>query len=73
MAATAAVRQRNIVANLSRHHPDSPDLDDARRALAETKIEAYIRKTVDAAPPLTVQQRERLAALLRPAGGAHVA
>jgi hypothetical protein len=32
---------------------------------AETDLDAYIRKLVDAAPPLTAEQRDTLALLLR--------
>lgn len=42
--------------------------DEANRLDAEIRTERladYIRTTVDAAPPLTVEQRERLALLLR--------
>ena len=39
-------------------------IDDARRNLAVAKLEDYIKRTVDAAPPLTVEQRDRLALLL---------
>lgn len=38
----------------------------ARRELAEAKIADHIRRVVDAAPPLTDEQRTRLAELLRP-------
>jgi hypothetical protein len=31
-------------------------------------IEDYVRRNVDAAPPLTPEQRDRLAVLLRPPG-----
>jgi hypothetical protein len=30
------------------------------------RLEDYIKRTVDAAPPLTAEQRDRLAALLPP-------
>ena len=40
-----------------RRDPGAPDLDQA------------IKKVVDAAPPLTPAQRERLALLLHPGGG----
>ncbi len=36
-----------------------------RRDLAAARIAGYIKVTVDAAPPLTADQRDRLAALLR--------
>lgn len=41
----------------------------ARRDYAAEKLAAYIKRTVDAAPPLTDEQRGRLAQLLRPAAG----
>jgi len=51
-------------------HPDQPDrILDARRDLAAAKIEDYIAKVVDAAPPLNAEQRDRLALLLRGGGG----
>ena len=68
MATTEVVRRRNVVANISRHRPGSPELESARRELAAEKLAAYIRRTVDDAPPLTAEQRDRLALLLR--GGA---
>jgi hypothetical protein len=40
----------------------------ARRDYAAAKIEDYVRKVVDQAPPLTDEQRSRIAALLRPTG-----
>lgn len=55
-----------VVAALKRHHPQSGDrISDARRDLAAAKLADYITKTVDAAPPLTAEQRDRLAILLR--------
>lgn len=46
-------------------------VDEARRAYRALALEDYIRRTVDAAPPLTDDQRERLATILR--GGARAA
>lgn len=58
---------RARVASLSRSRPaDDPDLVDARRDLIASRAEEYIRKLVDAAPPLTAEQRSRLAALFAP-------
>ena len=37
-----------------------------KRQEEEAKIAEYIQKIVDAAPPLTPEQRDRLALLLRP-------
>lgn len=53
---------------------DQQALADARRELAEAKIDAYVKKVVAEAPAFTDEQRARLAALFRPAlsgGGAH--
>lgn len=48
------------------------DVTGARRDLAAAKIEQYITEVVASAPPLTQEQRDRLAALLRPTGTAQV-
>ena len=59
--------ERARVASLTRSRTaDDPDLLDARRNLRAARLEDYIRRTVDAAPPLTSEQRDRLAALLGP-------
>jgi len=42
-----------------------PNADDQRRQLAATRLADYIKRTVDNAPPLTAEQRDRLALLLR--------
>jgi hypothetical protein len=44
-----------------------PDADQARRELAAERISAYIQRVLADAPPLTPEQRQRLAVLL--AGG----
>lgn len=64
--------ERARVASLTRSRtPDDPDLVAARRNLRAARLEDYIRRTVAAAPPLTAEQRDRLAVLLRatPDGG----
>jgi len=62
---TLALRGR--VASLSRSRSATdPDLVNARRDLAAAKLDAYIQKVVAEAPPLTDEQRDRIAALLRP-------
>lgn len=54
------------LAALKRHHPNSPELiAPAARELKVAILAEYIRKVVDAAPPLTADQRDRLAVLLR--------
>lgn len=45
---------------------DKAAAGEARRRAAEEKLAAHIREVVDAAPPLTHEQRDTLAALLRP-------
>lgn len=51
---------------------DDAELQDAKRKLHEAKIAACIQANLDKAPPLTDDQRNRLAELLRPVriGGA---
>lgn len=49
------------------HGQDSQQATNSRRDLAEAQIEAYIDKILSEAPPLTAEQRTRLAELLRPA------
>ena len=63
---------RARVASLSRSRAsDDPDLTEARRDLAAARLAEHITRVVDAAPPLSVEQRDRLANLLR--GGGRVA
>jgi hypothetical protein len=54
---------RSRVAHAKRYHPDA-DHTDLERDLAAANLEAYIRRVVDQAPPLTSGQIERLRALL---------
>lgn len=62
-------QSRGKVAGLSRKRTqDDPELLAARRDLKEARLADYIRRTVDAAPPLTPEQRDKLALLLT--GGA---
>lgn len=64
---TTTARAR--VAGLARCRPaDDPAVVAARRDLRAARLADYIRRTVDLAPPLTAEQRDRLALLLR--GGA---
>ncbi len=69
MRATDTARGR--LGAVVRHHPGRPDLhDDARRDLAAARIADYIARVTADAPPLTSEQRDRLAALLRPGAAA---
>lgn len=59
---------RGRVAALSRsRHPDDPDLVAARQELRTARLADQIQRTIDAAPPLSAEQRARLARLLAPA------
>ncbi len=57
-------RLRARIGGIRKHHP-AADTTELGRDLAAAKLANYIRKTVDAAPPLTPAQRDRLALLLR--------
>ena len=46
--------------------PDDPELINAQRDLAAANLDQYIRRVVDAAPALTIEQRTQLAELLKP-------
>jgi len=64
------LRYRNRVAALTRHGrtPTDPDLVAARQDLAAAKIADAIHLATLSAPPLTAEQRNRLAALLMSGG-----
>jgi len=47
------------------HQDQSPDHDAHPEGDRETSLDAYIARLVDAAPPLSSQQRDTLALLLR--------
>lgn len=57
-----------------RHYPDKADeVEDLKRERAALRIEAYVRKIVTDAPPLSDEQRDRISALVKkiqPSGGA---
>jgi hypothetical protein len=60
-------RPRARVAALSRSRDvDDPDLVAARRDLKAARLAEYIQRTVEAAPPLSDEQREHLVCLLTP-------
>ena len=57
---------RAKVAGLSRDRAsDDPELVDARRDLRAAKLEAHVQKVLADAPPLTPEQRDRIATLLQ--------
>jgi hypothetical protein len=60
-------RQRARVAVTARFKPDSPELDAARRDLKAVQLREHIQQVISTWPPLSDEQRVRLAELLRPA------
>lgn len=61
---------RSRIAHVKKADP-SADVTELKRQLKAERLEDYIKRAVDAAPPLTLEQRDRLAALLR--GGERLA
>ena len=62
--------ERARVASLTRSRAvDDPELVEARRNLKAERLADYIKRTVDASPPLTPEQRSRLTMLLSGGGG----
>jgi hypothetical protein len=56
---------RARVAAQRRHHPDDPETDRLAADFKADRLAAYIQRLVDESPPLTADQRDRLALLLR--------
>lgn len=63
-------KTRSEIAHAKRKNPNA-DTTELRRKLREERAAEYIKNLVDQAPPLTDEQRTRLAELLAPvrAGG----
>ncbi|WP_131812477.1 hypothetical protein [Mycolicibacterium fortuitum] len=57
------------IARATMHNNPADELQ-ARRDLAEAKIAQYVERVLATAPPLSDEQRTRLAELLRPVRGA---
>jgi len=61
---------RSLLANEAKKHKNNPSqgsadaVVDARRDLAAEKLAEHIRQIVATAPPLSMTQKQRLAALL---------
>jgi hypothetical protein len=59
---------RAIIAGRTSHHgPNDAKVLEAQRDLRAVKLAEHIAAVVAQAPPLTCEQRDRLAELLRPA------
>lgn len=63
MSGSPVTQARARLAARTRHYPDG-DHAEARRDLAAANIQAYVQRVIAAAPPLTNEQREKLAMLL---------
>lgn len=71
MGRTSWTTERARVASLSRsRYADDPDLVAARARLKVERLAAHIERVVSEAPPLSADQRARLAALLTGGGAA---
>ena len=55
---------RSLIAHAIKKDPTA-DVTDLRRQLKAERLADYIERTVDAAPPLTAAQRDRLCLKLR--------
>ena len=58
-------RQRACIAIESRWRPDDPALAERRRDYRAARAEEYVKALVDTWPPLTAEQKNRLALLLK--------
>jgi hypothetical protein len=60
-------RRRDGSSPISEHGDHTPQGVESRNVAGALATEHYLRWLVDSAPPLTVDQKSRLAALLAPA------
>jgi type II secretory pathway predicted ATPase ExeA len=57
---------RGRLAAHRRHHPDDLATEtELRRQLKASRLEEYVQRTLATLPPLTADQRDRIALLLR--------
>jgi hypothetical protein len=70
MAVPISAQSRTARAHLAKavqkHGNDAAEASEARRDFNAARLDDYIRETLAKAPPLTDEQRARLAELLRP-------
>lgn len=65
----AAAHYRAKIGALSRSRSnDDPELIEAKRGLIEAQAADYIERVLATAPPLTDEQKQRLAEQFRPVG-----
>lgn len=62
---------RARIASTKKANPDA-DVTELRRQLKAERLEDYIKRVVDDAPPLSPEQRQKLAALIHPTVGGGV-
>jgi hypothetical protein len=63
--------ERAVLARRTRDFgPGSPQAVKARRDFEVARLAEHVQRVVDAAPPLTAEQHQRLASLLAPFVGA---
>lgn len=62
----AVLHASGVYGTARRYGRPAAEVDDAHRALATEQIAAYVEQVVADAPPLTDEQRDRIATLLRP-------
>lgn len=63
-----AARSQVAVLYQRGNKPAKAEADKARRALTEAKLERAVQQALASAPPLTSEQRERIAQLLTVGG-----
>jgi hypothetical protein len=61
---TDRIRKAKSALGVATRRNDTDAARQARRDLAAAKIEQYVRRVVEEAPPLSPQQRDHLASLL---------
>jgi len=59
--------ERARVAAMRRHRPNDPKTDELAASFKADRLAQHIRRVVDAAPPLSQAQKDRLAVLLQSA------
>jgi hypothetical protein len=58
-------RERSRLARLHQtHSPDSPEILEAQASFKAARLQDQVAKALESAPPLTDEQRERIAGLL---------
>ena len=63
-------QERARIAGLTRSRPaDHPDLEEARRRMRAELLAEHVQQVLDGTPPLTTEQRQRIANLLTAPGG----